>query len=203
MQSVLAMIPCRAGSKRCPAKNRRLLNGKPLWRHSYDFSLDCNIPAVISTDDEFIFEECAREGIDYLRRPSDLSTDVAPMLGVLLHVAENSPADRYIILHPTSPIRSKDVMRKILETKAAVACTGNRTNPMTFENGVPLFKQVIRSQHWPFSHDGNIYITTRERLLKERTLYSNYVEFIEESDPYSLQIDTPDEFWMFERLLRP
>lgn len=124
-ESILAVIPARAGSKGIPGKNTKELGGWPLILHSLQFARlflpDDQI--FISTDDPHIqhLAQRANFNIPYLR-PAELSTDTASTFEVLQQVIQTnqragSPWKGIWLLQPTSPFRLKkhgtDFLEKI------------------------------------------------------------------------------------------
>ena len=75
---VIAMIPARLGSKRVKNKNLRLLGGKPLIAHVIETVKETNIFDEIYINSESdVFKQIADSyGINFYKRPSELSTDV-------------------------------------------------------------------------------------------------------------------------------
>ena len=53
-QNILGIIPARAGSKRIPRKNVKLLCGKPLITYTFDAATNSSALSrlIVSTDDE-------------------------------------------------------------------------------------------------------------------------------------------------------
>ena len=56
MNSVVAIIPARSGSKGVPGKNIKKMNGKPLISYTIEASLKANLinRTIVSTDDNNI-----------------------------------------------------------------------------------------------------------------------------------------------------
>lgn len=120
---ILALIPARAGSKRLPGKNIRLLAGRPLIAWSIDaakgFSEICDI--VVSTDDADIAEAArsAQARVPWLR-PPELATDSSSSVDVALHALdwyerEMGGVDGLLLLQPTSPFRTRESMTRGIE----------------------------------------------------------------------------------------
>lgn len=92
-KTVIAVIPARSGSKRCPNKNFREYKGKTLIAWAWDAAKESKyIDTVkLSLDDD---------------RPPELCTDTASSEDVMrYHQAEN-PHDWVVLLQPTSPNRT-------------------------------------------------------------------------------------------------
>lgn len=111
---MLAVIPCRGGSKGFPRKNITPLAGLPLIAHSIHLSKLCGeiSRSIVSTDNEEIaaIARCHGGEVPFLR-PAELAADDTAMWPVLRHaLAEMESREhlRYgsvLLLSPTSPGR--------------------------------------------------------------------------------------------------
>ncbi|MFJ3455769.1 cytidylyltransferase domain-containing protein [Scandinavium goeteborgense] len=107
---ILAVIPARAGSKRLPGKNKKILNGKPMivWTIEAAMKVKEISTVYVSTDDPDIAEISRASGafVPDLR-PSHLSQDSTGTIDVVRHIYQNTCGyDVIIILQPTSPLRT-------------------------------------------------------------------------------------------------
>jgi CMP-N,N'-diacetyllegionaminic acid synthase len=108
----LAIIPARGGSKRVPGKNLRPLAGKSLVARSIETVLASkNIDRlVVSSDSEEVLAiaRAYRDDIA-LKRPSEISGDLAPAIDYVRHALEvleaNSQThfEAVVIVQPSSP----------------------------------------------------------------------------------------------------
>ena len=136
MDSIIAFIFARGGSKGVPGKNIRLLAGKPLigWAIEQARSVDCIDEVIVSTDDPLI-AEIARDfdaKVPALR-PSELATDTSPewlswQQSLRLFNSMNGYfPERMLVLPTTSPLRKPiDIMRCLhhsLESDADLVLT--------------------------------------------------------------------------------
>jgi CMP-N,N'-diacetyllegionaminic acid synthase len=192
IQPVLAVIPCRGGSKGLPGKNTRPLAGLPLLAHSIRLSKLCPEIAkcVVSTDSEEI-ASIAREheGEVPFLRPASIAADDTPMWPVLQHaLAEMDFRDhrRYesvLLLSPTSPGRlPEDVsnaMQLLEEDRHAVgvvAASKPSFNPRWvcidiaadgyMRHSFPDGKTYIRRQDVPdvYRINGCLYVWRRDHV---------------------------------------
>jgi len=106
---VLYLIPCRAGSKRLPGKNKRLFCGLPLWMWSWATAkrvMGPNDQCMVSSDDPEIY------GITGdLRRHEKWCADesvVTEMIETLLVF------DDVCLLQPTSPTHPDLLVRSMV-----------------------------------------------------------------------------------------
>ncbi|HKD35965.1 MAG TPA: acylneuraminate cytidylyltransferase family protein, partial [Pirellulales bacterium] len=128
---VLGIIPARAGSKRVPQKNLRLLGGKPLVEWAIEAAI-CSPSInrlVVSSDDAEILK-IARVYCEVtpIRRPAKLSTDASPAIDYVRHSlkkVESERPDRFdaiAIVQPSSPLTISDDIDgtiELLETSGA------------------------------------------------------------------------------------
>ena len=88
---ILALVTARAGSKRVPGKNTRVLGGKPLVQWTLDAV--AGIPEIssimVSTDDPAVASIARESGAEVpWMRPAELSSDTATSVDVALHALE-------------------------------------------------------------------------------------------------------------------
>ena len=114
--NVLGVIPARAGSKRVPGKNIRLLNGVPLLVYSIRAAKQSSRISriIVSTDDPGIAEISKKAGADVpFLRPEALSQDTTPDKPVLQHALnhikyeEGTVPDGVVILRPTTHLKRR------------------------------------------------------------------------------------------------
>jgi len=110
--NVLAVTPCRRGSKGLPGKNTSKLNGRPLVWYTLAATHESRraIRHVVSVDDSSGFE-CVRELAELRQHPARLSRDGVSSFGVLQHVLKTLAAEDYhpdlvLLLRATSPLRT-------------------------------------------------------------------------------------------------
>jgi len=131
MPSIVALIPARAGSKRCPGKNTRLLGGKPLIRWTIEAAKASGIfdAIIVSTDDSEIgsiakqaFHNPIGTPCRVIARPAEMATDDAPDILWVRHALEivekwtenyeRPHPDAFAILRPTSPFRTAETIKR-------------------------------------------------------------------------------------------
>jgi len=108
---VLGIIPARAGSKRVPRKNVRLLAGKSLVSRSIEACLGARTLAktvVSSDDDDALRIAGSYPGVIALSRPAEIATDEAPALEYVRHALKtmernDARYDAVVIVQPSSP----------------------------------------------------------------------------------------------------
>lgn len=115
--SIVALIPARAGSKRVPGKNTRLLAGKPLLAYTIEAAQQSGIfcDVAVSSDDERAWDICLHYSTHLIERPERLATDGSPDIDWVRHALEDYKADAFAILRPTSPFRTAETIRRAWE----------------------------------------------------------------------------------------
>ena len=223
----LFLIPARGGSKGIPGKNIKLLNGKPLINYSIElareFADDSDI--CLSTDDTKIVECASQSGLKVpFLRPVTLSSDEAPMDGVILHAisyyadAANLP-DQVILLQPTSPFRQmfhvKEALQEFTENiDMVVSVSNSKSNPYynIFEEDQQGMLHISKGdggistrQKAPpvFIFNGAIYVINVPSFLKCKSLskLKRIKKYLME-EKYSLDIDDDHDWNRAESLFR-
>ena len=147
MEKILAVITARGGSKGLPGKNIKELNGRPLISYTIERSAalkDILYDVIVSTDDKNIASVSAQYGASVpFIRPKYLATDESTSLDVVRHAIEfvekkdNIKIDWLLILQPTTPLRTKNDIRKAVgliknknvDTVVSV-CKAEHTHPL-------------------------------------------------------------------------
>lgn len=110
---MIALIPARAGSKRVPGKNTRLLAGHPLIAYTIAAAQDCALfsDVFVAADDEWTLTLADEMGAVAVRRAlvSDGQCDVEWVREI---VDIESYADSFAILRPTSPFRTAETITR-------------------------------------------------------------------------------------------
>ncbi len=121
---ILAVIPCRSGSKSIKNKNIVKLFGHPLVAYTIRFAKKCKFISkiIISTDSQKYAKISKKYGCSPLFiRPKKISKDNSLDIDVFLHAIkwlkkkENFVPDYVINLRPTSPLRSISDLKKIIK----------------------------------------------------------------------------------------
>ena len=107
MKKIVAMIPARAGSKRVPKKNIRMINGKPLIQYIIDATLNSSVftDIYVNTDDEIIKTFVKRQfpSVKIYNRPKELASDTATNDDFAYDFINNVECDVLVQLLATSP----------------------------------------------------------------------------------------------------
>ena len=116
----VALIPARAGSKRVPGKNIRLLAGHPLLAYTIAAARESGVftAVIVSTDSESIALLARQYGAEVpFLRPVTMAGDLSPDIEWVRHTldaleAAGRGADCFALLRPTSPFRQAATIRR-------------------------------------------------------------------------------------------
>jgi CMP-N-acetylneuraminic acid synthetase len=226
-KNLIAIIPARAGSKRLPGKNKRMLGDKPLiaWTIQAALDSDCFDQVLVTTDDPDIIDLARKMGswVPFVR-PAVLCSDTASSFDVVVHAldyasAEGKSYEAFCLLQATSPLRTaKDI-------KSAVALYNEKSadavNSVCEMDHSPLWSNTLpadhsmnnfidpeinkkRSQDLPvyYRQNGAIYICNISRFLTEKDFLfrSKSYAFIMAKEN-SVDIDDAVDFCIAESIL--
>jgi len=211
-KKVLAFVPARIGSKRIINKNLKELNNIPLFMHSVNVARKSQYidDILVSSDSKAILKIAHANGcIKNNIRPSEYSQDNSRIIdGILYELKElKQKYDILILLQPTSPYRTKELVDGALEEYVK-----KNTSLITVVESIeqPIFMRSIvnnelqkiitdssdkRSQDFSnyYTIVGSIYINNIKDLNSSIILNENKIPFIIDRK-YAIDIDTEIEF---------
>ena len=153
-KTVLAVIPARSGSKRCPGKNFRPYRGKPL--------IDWALEAARASR----YIDTVKLSLD-ADRPPELCTDTATCEDVLRHHAAEAPHDWLVLLQPTSPQRTaEDIDACIERAQLGHGCISTH---MGKTNGAVY----VATAEWLAAHEFSHMGLAKYEMPEERSLDIN------------------------------
>ncbi len=122
LDTTVALIPARGGSKGIPDKNLCRVGDLTLTARAVRCARETGRFAriVVTTDSDGIAAEARREGAQVIRRPVALASDTADVVDVIMHAldvlaGENVTAETVVLLEPTSPLRTPAMVRDVLD----------------------------------------------------------------------------------------
>jgi N-acylneuraminate cytidylyltransferase len=154
--TIVALIPARAGSKRVPDKNIRILGGHPVIAYTIAAALESKTfsDVIVSTDSEQYAEIARYYGakVPFLR-PPELAGDVSPDIEWLEYTLKKLEQDGckydcFSILRPTSPFRLPETIQRAWRTFLA-------------EKGVDSLRAVEKCQQ----HPGKMWVVRGKRMM--------------------------------------
>ncbi len=198
----IGIIPARAGSKRCPGKNTRLLGDKPLISWTIEHAQKSKLldRVIVTSDDVAVRNICQKSNVQFINRPQELASDNATSAEVVMHTLGNI-TDKFshiVLLQPTSPFRNSehiDESIKLCIDNNARSCVSFVENH-DFSKQTYAYKQPHLNVRQGFSLrlNGAIYISEVKRFQESQ-------EFVDKTTiPYimtvshSIDIDTEEDF---------
>lgn len=148
----IGIILARGGSKRLPKKNIKELDGKPLILYTVEEAKKSNLDRiVVSSDSDEILDVVKKNGVDIIKRPSELASDESPSIKSIKHTLmitekkHDTSYDKILLLQPTSPERSYKLINKSLEIDADAVVSVQRKNKVEFclNGAIFLMKRCV------------------------------------------------------------
>lgn len=224
-ESLVCIIPARAGSKGIPGKNLKLLAGMPLFLHSVIHALVAGIPKnqiVVTSDGDHILDLATTYGVIPCERPIELAQDRSPTEDALVHALQtvqfNVKTEHVLLLQPTSPVRFKGMITGLIEFYFAhrydsVLTTTRMMHDFFWYQNIDGYtyhsnyspKQRPMRQEVPYSllphfENGNAYLMNSSILCASKCRLAGEVGVYPISDIEGVQIDTQEEFEMIETM---
>jgi N-acylneuraminate cytidylyltransferase len=196
--SVIALVPAREGSKGIRGKNFRILGGRPLYRHAMDCAaaVNCDVIAVSTDFGSELWNVADPTGrYRIIRRPEELCSDTAAMVGVVQHAMQavpGQPDDIWILLQPTAVFRTPEHVRRaiaLLEESGADSVVSVVPLPLTHHAAVQFWianGELCAFDYTEFPHfknrqqreqtyirDGTCYVFWRKTVSQYGTIYGH------------------------------
>lgn len=220
LKKILAFIPARAGSKRLVNKNKKLLNGKPLFEYSIEVAKKSKYidDIIVSSDSKEILERAHQLNcLNNDLRPTELSGDHARIVDAIIYEVKKNHLkyDTVVLLQPTFPIRTVEMLdnaiEKYFETETSlITVVKVKEQPLMMRKIIDgkLEKIIdtssdIRSQDFPSIYKiiGCIYINNLHTLNTNNILNENEIPYLIDNK-YDMDIDTFEDFQRVERTLQ-
>ncbi|MBI5055308.1 MAG: acylneuraminate cytidylyltransferase family protein [Nitrospirae bacterium] len=231
MKKILAFIPARAGSKRVPQKNLKLLNGKPLIAYTIAAAKAAHTinRIIVSTDSEEIAAIAKQYGAEVpFLRPESISQSDSTEMQFFEHALgwfmenENYEPDLIVLLYPTSPFRKAESIDRAVEVmlkhpeadslRSIRLCSehpykmwvieGNYLKP--FVKGKDSNIHTLSYQLLPttFIQNASIYITKPSTIKNRKSPTGDVIIPYIMDEFESIDINTPLDFTFAEALIR-
>jgi N-acylneuraminate cytidylyltransferase len=154
--TIVGLIPARAGSKRVPDKNIRLLAGHPVIAYTIAAALESEIfsDVIVSTDSAQYAEIARYYGAEVpFLRPWELAGDISPDIEWLEYTLKKLEEDGrkydcFSILRPTSPFRLPETIQRAWQA-------------FIKEEGVDSLRAVEKCQQ----HPGKMWVVRGNRMM--------------------------------------
>lgn len=217
---VIVVIPARGGSKGIPRKNLRLLNGKPLIYYTINLALKNELvdKVVVTTDDLEIANVSRRFGATIINREAHISSDNVTLDPVIYDAInryeekEKSEYDVVITVQPTSPLLKNETLSNAIRTlidndcdTVMSVCDDRHLAWGIDESGkfIPKYKERLNRQYLPKEYrETGAILATKRRFLSENSRFGKKIHLIEVDKKESIDIDTYEDWWIAERILK-
>lgn len=223
---ILAIIPARGGSKGIRKKNIQKLLGKPLI--SYTITAAKNTKSInkiiVSTNDNEIKKISQNIGAEVpFLRPKQISKDTSSTIEVIKHAlkfleeTQSYKPDIIVLLQPTSPLRTSQLITKTINTlkksKATSVTTVSKITKHPYasfwlkNDFLKPFKEnstkYSRRQDFPdlFFPTGAVYSFWYDTLKKFNSIYGPKIKPIIVDDD-NIDIDTLQDLFFTEMILK-
>ena len=227
---ILGLIPARGGSKGIPRKNIKLLHDKELIRYSIEAGLSCEMidQLVVTTEDTEIAKIAKAAGAEVpFLRPRELADDHSPTIGTVIHALDffeqhGNVFDAIVLLQPTVPFRNATDLTEAIEkfiSADADSLISVREVPHIYNPHWVYQKDektgwlkmamgektiIARRQDLPkaYHRDGSIYITKKEVVLNQKSLYGEKIIHHIMTNSPNINIDTMEDWEAAEDFLK-
>ena len=160
---MIALIPARAGSKRIPGKNTKLLAGHPLIAYTIAAAQQSGAFSriIVSTDDAWLKGVVMDMGTVAVhdRNPKH-ATDNAPDILWVRDVLAEVDSAAFAILRPTSPFRTAETIRRACAYFTSVPCSSIRAVERTRQHPGKMWQSYtgtvdtrimpLMGEYWPY-----------------------------------------------------
>ena len=228
---ILGIIPARGGSRGIKDKNIIDVCGHPLIYYTIKPAIELKQKQlidelIVSTDSESIMFISQKLGasVPFLR-PSKISGDKAKSIDCILHAIDffeekNIFYDAVLLLQPTSPLRSKELLEKAIElmrnskSDSLISCykeeyindlvmyknkgNNNQLCPLNENHN----KGLRRQDHGDvFVRNGAVYLTRVDYLKDTRQIICDTPLLLEMKKSQSTNIDSHEDLEILRRIL--
>jgi len=208
---IAAVIPARGGSKGIPKKNIYPCGGRPLIDYTFDVASSINFyDVIVSTDMDEVMAAAVVRDFTIVRRPKKLAGDTVLMADVLKHAIKSSSADLFVLLQPTSPLRTVGTVYKAIHGFTTAKDRGYDSlmpvTPISSKIGridmgaySPYFGVGLNRQDMPelYQECGTVFIYKR-KWIEKGFPHGKRIKPIIIHYPEALDVDTLDDIRLAE-----
>ncbi|GAA4177538.1 acylneuraminate cytidylyltransferase family protein [Gryllotalpicola koreensis] len=219
-QTVVAVIPARAGSRGVPDKNVQLVGGVPLIARAVASARAAELIDVVtvSTDGAMIAAAARDAGAEIVDRPARLADDTATSESALLHAldvldARGIRADVLVFIQATSPfIDPADLdfaITRILTDESDVVLAAAESHAflwrMTDAGAVAInhdasFRPRRQDREPQYVETGAFYVMRASGFRAAGFRFFGRIGIAVTDERHSLEIDTPDQLALADAL---
>jgi CMP-N,N'-diacetyllegionaminic acid synthase len=228
--SIVALIPARAGSKRVPGKNVRVLSGHPLIAYTISSALDSGVffRTIVSTDSAETAEIARAYGAEVpFLRPAEFSGDLSPDIEWIQYtiprLADTGPIPKaFAILRPTNPFRLPETIVRAWKTfiqaeadslRAVEPCRqhpgkmwvpeGGLIKPLLDDGGItpPWHSTPYQALPLVFAQNASLEMAWSRVPLEDGSIAGKRVVPFHTEGFEGFDINKADDWWLAETLL--
>ena len=217
---IVGIITARAGSKRLPGKNYRLLCGKPLIAWTIEAALASKAldQIVVTSDDSRILHIAKDYNVNIVERDAELSSDDATSIDAVIDTLDRieqrgTMPQAAMLLQPTSPLRDAEDIRAAiayfnkhpndaLVSMCETECPSQWIAEVDEHDTIQCFDPTrpgSKSQYLRLN--GAIYLVATAHARKNKSFYTDVTRVYRMSREASLDIDTEEDFDACRRIL--
>jgi len=221
--NILAFIPARGGSKGIPMKNLKVLNGKHLLDYSIESASDSKLinRIIVSSDNHIILERAKKMGVETVKRPKRISSDLSTIESAMEHCLEHlNRKEKYVpdlivLLQNTSPLRTArhvdEAISLFLKNRYDSILSGysshhfiwrrknNKVVPVNYDPQKRPNRQQFNDQ---FIENGAIYVTKYDAFKKSHCRVSGNIGMYVMPVKLSVDIDTREDLVKAEQIMK-
>lgn len=226
-ESILGVLPVRAGSKGVPGKNSALIAGRPALVWAAEALVGSSISeAICSTDSPKMAEIAEKAGLRVpFIRPAELATDKATSASVVIHALEEmeklGQQFSHVVLvqatNPTVTINDVEKAVSLLRRPGVDSVMTVQRVPFEFHPAVTMLRDEGFNTSWvlgenmanrprqsfpeAYSRVGLVYGTSVRLLRETRSFWSGSVHSIEIEPERAIGIDVAADLERAEKFL--
>lgn len=222
--NIVAIILARSGSKGIPKKNITDFCGKPLISWTIKNCIDAGLESVwVSSDSDEILELSSRYGANKIKRPKNISGDLASSESAWIHALEEiefklkQKVDWIIAPQVTSPIREANDIKKCIsialegEYDSIFSCSPVEDLFMWETNKSGLLESI--NYNWKnrkrrqdikkkYIENGSFYMFTSELIKNSKNRIGGKIGKVEMDFWKMFEIDNKDDLKLCEAIMK-
>ena len=213
-QKISAVIPIREGSQRVKDKNLRKFANTTLLELKIDTLKSVGLfdEIIVNTDSESAINIAIKKGIKYHRREAFYASSKCSGSEFFEHLGRVTNTDIFAYCPVTSPFITIETIKKCITTFLETSehdslVTVSSVKEFLWLNGKPInysVKNAPNSQDLPniVSINFGIALINKAILIENKNIIGNNPQFITTDDIESIDIDTPLDFYLAEKIYK-
>ena len=208
---IIAIMPIKLKNERCPGKNTRLLDNKPLLQYelnSLKLTGLCDSINVYCSDEKVI--PFLPLGVNFIKRPDYLDLPTSNFTQIFDCFIETVDADVYVYAHATAPFITVETMKQCIEAVKSgnydSAFCAVKLQDYLWQDGEPLnfdASNLPRTQDLKpiYQETSGVYVFTKAVYQKYRRRIGKNPFIKEVSFKEAVDIDNPEDFELAEAIV--